>query len=254
MAPILCYPSPAACRARRLRRWTAHGLAAVAVLACAAAALLLVRLHAPHLVSPARTPVHVETGPTVGARPSAPPAERPQPAPSAPLVAPPPALPTPPPPPTAAGTLRVLAVPGAPAGGAQSVERILGSVPSLAAASGAAVHVGEAPMAPGHWGVYEPRTNVVYVSSAAFSDGARLHYVVAHELAHAYWYQVATGTQRLAFAAAVAGGPAVRGGAGELYADCVASLWGATTSYYWTCPAPARDAIATAMTTPMTTP
>jgi len=152
----------------------------------------------------------------------------------------------------------VVAGTGGSASGVQQVEGVLGTVPRLAAASGAVVQVGDAPMAPGHWGVYEPRTNVVYVSGAAFVDGARLHYVVAHELAHAYWFQVATGTQRVAFGAAVAGGPSVRGGAGELFADCVASLWGATTSYYWTCPPPARDAvaaaIASAVTAPMTVP
>jgi hypothetical protein len=105
-------------------------------------------------------------------------------------------------------------------------------------------------MAPVHWGVYEPVSNVVYVGASVFSDPARLRYVVTHELAHAYYFRAATAAQRGAFGAAVAGGPQVRGGAGELFADCVAYLWGATTSHYWSCPSPHREAVAAAMPPP----
>jgi hypothetical protein len=121
---------------------------------------------------------------------------------------------------------------------------VLASLPPIAGASDAVVHIGDAPMAPGHWGVYEPESNVVYAGRGAFSDPERLHYVVAHELAHAYYFRVADDAARAALDAATAGGPAVRGGSLELVADCVALVWGARTWHYWPCPEPARSAVA----------
>src|SRR5690606_11794321 len=101
----------------------------------------------------------------------------------------------------------------------------------------------DAPMAPDHWNVYEPESNSVYAGRGAFSDPDRLHYVVAHELAHTYYFRVAGDATSGALDAAVAGGPVVRGGSIELVADYVALIWGARTWHYWTCPEPTRTAV-----------
>jgi hypothetical protein len=132
------------------------------------------------------------------------------------------------------------AAPDAPS----QLRSVIAALPAIARASGARVQVGDAPAAPGHWGVYEATTNTVYIGRGAFASWARLRYVVAHELAHAYYFQVASAEGRAALDGAVAAGPAVAGGAPELVADCTAILWGATTWHYWSCPSPSRDAVA----------
>jgi hypothetical protein len=171
----------------------------------------------------------------------------PPPAPPAPDTAPVAWTPAPWAPPAADGT-PAPAPPTPPAAPpttpADQLHAALASLPPIASASGATVRIGDAPMAPGHWGVYEPTTNVVYAGHGAFADGRRLQYVVAHELAHAYYFKVATDEQRAALDAATEGGPAVRGGTMELTADCIALIWGATTSHYWSCPQPYRSVVA----------
>jgi len=86
------------------------------------------------------------------------------------------------------------------------------------------------------WGSWVAPTKDIWIGPGAFQSQARLHYVVAHELAHAWQY---------------ANDPAARmndledwGKSGvdglEAAADCIAKLWGATMSHYWDCPSDAR--------------
>lgn len=127
-----------------------------------------------------------------------------------------------------------------PATPADALDAVLAGLPPAAHASGAAVVIGEPSGAPGHWGVYERSANRVWVGTGAFAQPARLRYVVAHELGHAWYYVAASPAQRARLDAAVGGAGAE---AAEWVADCIAFHWGADQSHYWGCPEPARAAV-----------
>lgn len=88
-----------------------------------------------------------------------------------------------------------------------------------------------------HWGNYETATRRLWIGPTAFASASRLRYVVLHEAAHAWqitggqWARLMTDMQPWGYS----GADALEHGA-----DCVASVWGATTSHYWSCPAAAR--------------
>ena len=85
------------------------------------------------------------------------------------------------------------------------------------------------------WGAYDRATNVVYVGADAFASSERLHYVVAHELAHSLEntrFSAQTRDQAYAIVAA-----ARQGDPAELFADCMAKVWGSGAgAFYWDCP------------------
>jgi hypothetical protein len=89
-----------------------------------------------------------------------------------------------------------------------------------------------------HWGVYDYNTNTLWIGPTAFGTSARLHYVVLHELGHAWQWQSGHLDQLRDDLA-----PWGRtGDAGlEAGADCLAKIWGASTQYYWECPPAALD-------------
>jgi hypothetical protein len=109
-------------------------------------------------------------------------------------------------------------------------------------AAGVTVRLGDHPEDPGHWGVYDSRTREVWVGSGAFAGRALLRYVVLHEAAHGWQYT--SGRFSTLYADMAPFGHAPGRPALEAGADCVASLWGATTSHYWKCPAAARSVMA----------
>jgi hypothetical protein len=103
---------------------------------------------------------------------------------------------------------------------------------------GVSFHVGCRPQpSPCTPGAYEIATRRIYIAEPSFGNGAYLHYVVLHELAHAWQF-------------AVRGWPDLasdltswnqEGNEGmERAADCLAAAWGARTTSYWVCPDDAR--------------
>jgi hypothetical protein len=104
-------------------------------------------------------------------------------------------------------------------------------------AAGVTFHVAYHPEACCHWGIYDYRDDSLWIGPSAFASSARLRYVVLHELAHAW--QWATG--RLGRLAADMASWGYSGNdALEYGADCVATVWGARTDNYWSCPAAAQ--------------
>jgi len=85
------------------------------------------------------------------------------------------------------------------------------------------------------WGLYTVATNTVWVGTDAFATNARLFYVVAHEMAHAW--QFTNNPHARMNDLADWGHTGVDGL--EAAADCLATAWGATANHYWSCP---RDA------------
>jgi hypothetical protein len=107
-------------------------------------------------------------------------------------------------------------------------------------AAGVTVHIGYNPDACCHWGIYDYRDNSLWIGPDAFASPTRLRYVVLHELGHAW--QWATG-RRGQLAADMAPWGYSGNDALEYGADCVATVWGATTDYYWSCPAAAQAVV-----------
>jgi hypothetical protein len=108
--------------------------------------------------------------------------------------------------------------------------------------AGITVRLGDHPDDPGRWGIYDARTREVWVGRRAFAGPARLRYVVLHEAAHG-WQYTSGHLSVLSADLAAFGHRGVRA-ALEAGADCVATLWGATTDHYWNCPAAARSVMA----------
>jgi hypothetical protein len=107
-------------------------------------------------------------------------------------------------------------------------------------AAGVTIRVGHHPAACCHWGVYDYGDNTVWIGSGAFASRARLRYVVFHEVAHAW--QWASG--KLSELAADMAPWGSRGFAAlDHSADCVAAIWGARVSHYWSCPPAARHLV-----------
>jgi hypothetical protein len=88
-----------------------------------------------------------------------------------------------------------------------------------------------------HWGNYETKTRTLWIGPTAFANVARLRYVVLHEAGHAWQITGGKWTQLMADLEpwGYSGASALEAGA-----DCVASIWGASTSHYWTCAAAAK--------------
>jgi hypothetical protein len=94
------------------------------------------------------------------------------------------------------------------------------------------------PNNPGHWGSYDEALNTVFIGEKTRGHFEVIRYVVDHETAHAFYWQVLTDAER----AAVDSTLGVPNGVipKEGFADCVAKLWGSPALYaYWDCPADA---------------
>jgi guanyl-specific ribonuclease Sa len=90
------------------------------------------------------------------------------------------------------------------------------------------------------WGLYTVADNTIWVGTDAFSSNARLFYVVAHEMVHAW--QFANDPHARMNDLADWGRTGVDGL--EAAADCLAQAWGATMSHYWNCPSDAQSHMA----------
>jgi hypothetical protein len=107
---------------------------------------------------------------------------------------------------------------------------------------GVTIHVGCSPIALRDygrctWAFYEIEPRRIFVAERIPQGSAREHYLVLHELAHA-WQLTVRGF-----------GPALSDVSGwgkhgleglEAAADCLALAWGAPTHHYWNCPADAQ--------------
>jgi peptidoglycan hydrolase-like protein with peptidoglycan-binding domain len=86
-------------------------------------------------------------------------------------------------------------------------------------------------------GSYYPGTRQAFISERALADQALLRSVVLHELAHAWQFTVrgwpAAGDD-------VSGWGRTGIDGLEAAADCLAAAWGASRTYYWSCPADAE--------------
>jgi predicted SprT family Zn-dependent metalloprotease len=123
----------------------------------------------------------------------------------------------------------------------QGIEVIADSTGFAWRAAGVAIHMGYHRQLCCHWGVYDYRTNSIWIGPTAFASRARLRYVVLHELAHAWQW---TSGRRFQVIADMAPWGYRGVTALEYNADCVARLWGARTAYYWQCPSDAQDIVA----------
>jgi hypothetical protein len=101
-------------------------------------------------------------------------------------------------------------------------------------AAGVTYVVGFHPQACCHWGVWDFRSSTIYIGPTAFASANRLRYVVLHETAHAWQYRA--GPMHTIMMKDYTGWGYTGVRALEAGADCVAALWGATTSHYWRCP------------------
>jgi hypothetical protein len=86
------------------------------------------------------------------------------------------------------------------------------------------------------WGLYTVADNTIWVGTDAFSSNARLFYVVAHEMVHAW--QFTNDPHARMNDLADWGRTGVDGL--EAAADCLAQAWGATMNHYWSCPSDAQ--------------
>lgn len=85
------------------------------------------------------------------------------------------------------------------------------------------------------WGTFDYHVDQVWLSPAAFASDARLRYVVAHELAHAWQWSTNLDDRK---ADLTDFGVPTSDGI-EYGADCVAEAWGRPVSTYWDCPSDA---------------
>jgi hypothetical protein len=94
------------------------------------------------------------------------------------------------------------------------------------------------PRYPGHWGSYDIALNTVFLGEKTRGHDDIIQYVIPHETAHAFYFQVLTDAERATVDSTlgVPAGVAPKEG----FADCVAKLWGSPALYaYWDCPAEA---------------
>ncbi len=162
-------------------------------------------------------------------KPAAPPAAEPAETPKEPT--PEPVAPAPAPDPT----------PVATSGGTSQlarVEAIADRLPFNWRATGVKFRVGCAPgRAACNWGLYTAGPKEIWIGPGAFENEARLFYVVAHEVVHAWQYANDPHSRMYD----LADWQRVEVAGLEGAADCLAQAWGATTTYYWTCPSDARQ-------------
>jgi len=94
------------------------------------------------------------------------------------------------------------------------------------------------PHYPGHWGSYDQDLRTVFIGDKTRGHPDVIRYVVDHETAHAFYWQVLSDAERAAVDGTLGGPPGVL--PKEAFADCVAKLWGSPPLYaYWDCPAEA---------------
>jgi hypothetical protein len=103
--------------------------------------------------------------------------------------------------------------------------------------AGVVIHIAFHPDGCCHWGIYDPADSTLWVGPTAFANATRLRYVVLHEVAHAWQWHSGRFSQLVADLAPwrLSGRDSLEAGA-----DCVATLWGARTNHYWTCPSDAQ--------------
>jgi hypothetical protein len=107
---------------------------------------------------------------------------------------------------------------------------------------GGTIHVGCSPIALRDygrctWALYEIESRRIFIAERIPQGSAREHYLVLHELAHAWQFTVRNWPQ----AASDVSDWGKHGMEGlEAAADCLALAWGAPTHHYWNCPADAQ--------------
>lgn len=95
-----------------------------------------------------------------------------------------------------------------------------------------------------HWGTYDFHTHTLWIGPTAFASTTILHYVILHELGHAWQYSLSydrLDRLRQDFQGLTSIPPL------EASADCLAKIWAIDTGQpataphgaYWDCPAPA---------------
>ncbi|MFA5883321.1 MAG: hypothetical protein WDA60_05685 [Acidimicrobiia bacterium] len=116
------------------------------------------------------------------------------------------------------------------------VDAIIATIPYPVRTLGVRIVFGDHPAIGPAWGAYDRNTNSLYIGETAFASETRLRYTVAHELAHAYEERMMSdGSRQQAFAIVSSANSATA--ADELFADCLATIWGAgADSFYWSCP------------------
>jgi hypothetical protein len=125
-----------------------------------------------------------------------------------------------------------------------AVDAAIAAIPYPVRTLGVRIVLGSHPAVVGAWGAYDHRTNHVYLAAEAFATEARLRYVVAHELAHAYEERrMDDASRRQALALLHNAGSAAP--AEELLADTIATIWGAgSDAFYWAPPTAVTEAVA----------
>ncbi|MFA5884642.1 MAG: hypothetical protein WDA60_12380 [Acidimicrobiia bacterium] len=120
------------------------------------------------------------------------------------------------------------------------IDEAMATIPYPVRTLAAPIVLGNHPQLGPAWGAYDRATNIVYVGADAFASSERLHYVVAHEFAHSLENTRFTAqTRDQAYAIVAAAG---QGDPAELFADCMAKVWGSGAgAFYWDCP----DAVGT---------
>ena len=86
-------------------------------------------------------------------------------------------------------------------------------------------------------GSYYTSTRQIFITRSILNDTEQLRSVVLHELAHA-WQFIDRGWPEAGNDVSAWGRTGIDGL--EAAADCLATAWGATRTYYWSCPADAR--------------
>ena len=124
------------------------------------------------------------------------------------------------------------------------VDEIIATIPYPVRTLGVRIVFGDHPAIGPAWGAYDRNTNSLYIGETAFASETRLRYTVAHEFAHAYEEQMmSAGTRQQAFA--IVSGASSATAADELFADCLATIWGAgADAFYWSCPAQVTEPLA----------
>ncbi len=119
----------------------------------------------------------------------------------------------------------------------ERVEAIADRLPVDWRATGTKFRVGCPPdRATCHWGLYLAGPKTIWIGPDAFANNERLFYVVAHEVAHAWQYA----NDPYARLNDMKEWRRVDAAGLEAAADCLAKSWGASTTYYWNCPADAQ--------------
>ena len=117
------------------------------------------------------------------------------------------------------------------------VDAVIATLPYPVRTLGTRIVFGNHPAIGPAWGAYDRNTNTLYLGETAFASDTRFRYTVAHEYAHAYeQIMMSAANRQQAFSIVSSASSAAP--ADELFADTLATIWGAgADSFYWTPPA-----------------